>query len=279
MRIIDTKAQMKEQVRLLKQEGQTIGFVPTMGYLHSGHVSLIERARQENDKVIVSIFVNPLQFGPQEDFEKYPRDFEADAEKCRAAGVDIIFCPKAQEMYPQRPLAYVDIEALGDGLCGAKRSGHFRGVCTVVAKLFHIVSADRAYFGQKDFQQLAILRQMALDLDFETEIIACPIVRGEDNLALSSRNKYLSAEQRQSALLLSKSLSLAAKAVLGGEKNSEKLIKLIDDILQRDPLIQIDYIEVVDGQSLQAAPEIIPGCVIAVAAFVGTTRLIDNIEL
>lgn len=259
-----------------KQQGLSIGFVPTMGYLHDGHRSLIEKAGRENDRVVVSIFVNPIQFGPNEDFAKYPRDIDRDMETCGKAGADFVFTPEAPEMYPSRNLAHVDIEELGDGLCGAKRPGHFRGVCTVVAKLFNIIMPDRAYFGEKDAQQLAIIRRMSQDLNFKTEIVSCPIIREPDGLAMSSRNLYLSSEERTAALIISKSLSLAQNALFNGEKDAGAIKSIIVGEVSREPLAHIDYVDVIDAFTLKTIDRIQGSVLVAVAVYVGRTRLIDN---
>ena len=234
-----------------KRQGLSIGFVPTMGFLHAGHSSLIEKARKENDRIVVSIFVNPIQFGPNEDFEKYPRNMDHDLEICRRAGADLVFAPEVQEMYPSENLAYVDIEVLGDGLCGAKRPNHFRGVCTIVTKLFHIIIPDRAYFGEKDAQQLVIITRMTQDLNFNIEIVPCPIVREPDGLAMSSRNAYLAPEERTAALNISRSLALAHRLLLQGERDAAAIRQIIVDEISREPLAQIDYVDVVDAYMLK----------------------------
>ena len=276
MLLSTTKRETRDTVKEWIRKGLTIGFVPTMGYLHPGHRSLIEKARRENDKVVVSIFVNPIQFGPNEDFEKYPRDMEADTEMCRAAKVDLIFAPAVSEMYKTPNLSYVDIEKLGDGLCGAKRPGHFRGVCTVVSKLFNLVTPDRAYFGEKDFQQLAIIKRMVSDLEFDVEIIPCPIIREEDGLAISSRNAYLSPAERTAALVVSQSLSRAREAIGRGERGASVIKALVMNELLQEPLARVDYVEVVDAAELSPVAEIGGSVVVAVAVFIGKTRLIDN---
>ncbi len=276
MLLSTTKRETRDTVKKWIRKGLTIGFVPTMGYLHPGHRSLIEKARRENDKVVVSIFVNPIQFGPNEDFEKYPRDMEADTEMCREAKVDLIFAPAVSEMYKTPNLSYVDIEKLGDGLCGAKRAGHFRGVCTVVSKLFNLVTPDRAYFGEKDFQQLAIIKRMVSDLEFDVEIIPCPIIREEDGLAISSRNAYLSPAERRAALVVSQSLSRAREAIGRGERDVSAIKALVMNELLQEPLARVDYVEVVDAAELSPVAEIGGSVVVAVAVFIGKTRLIDN---
>jgi len=259
-----------------KKRGFSVGLVPTMGYLHPGHISLIERARKENDMVVVSIFVNPIQFGPNEDLDKYPRDMPHDREVCEKAGAELIFAPEPSEMYPSENLVFVDIKELGNGLCGAKRPGHFRGVCTVVSKLFNIVLPDRAYFGEKDAQQLAIIRRMVKDLNFGTEIVSCPIVREPDGLAMSSRNLYLSHEERKAALSLSRSLSAAKELMRKGEKDAVKIREAIVAGISAEPLVKIDYAEIVDSADLSPVEKIEKPVLAAAAVYFGKTRLIDN---
>jgi pantoate--beta-alanine ligase len=276
MLIANTIKEVREVTSSWRKQELSIGLVPTMGFIHDGHKSLMERARIENEKVVVSIFVNPLQFGPAEDYEKYPRDLEHDKKVCKEAGIDLIFVPTVSEMYPSRNFAYVDIEELGNGLCGAKRPGHFRGVCTVVSKLFNIVLPDRAYFGEKDAQQLAIIKRMVKDLNFDIDIVACPTVREPDGLAMSSRNSYLSSEERKAALTISKSLKLAKAALSGNEKNADSIKKIVCDELSRERLIRIDYVDIVNPDTLEPITQIDGPVLVAVAAFVGRTRLIDN---
>lgn len=276
MILLETKKETKDIVKEWISKGMTIGFVPTMGYLHKGHRSLIEKARRENDKVIVSIFVNPIQFGPNEDYEKYPRDMEADIEMCIAANVDLIFAPSVSEMYKSSNLAYVDIEELGEVLCGAKRAGHFHGVCTVVSKLFNIINPHKAYFGEKDYQQLMIIKRMVYDLDFDVEIVSCPIIREEDGLAISSRNAYLSPEERKSALVVPQSLSRAREAIRCGEKDADMVKNIIIKELLQEPLANIDYVELVDTDKLRPVAQISESVIVAIAVYIGKTRLIDN---
>jgi len=259
-----------------KKRGFSVGLVPTMGYLHPGHISLIERARKENDMVVVSIFVNPIQFGPNEDLDTYPRDMAHDREVCEKAGAELIFAPQPLEMYPSENFAFVDIKELGDGLCGAKRPGHFRGVCTVVSKLFNIVLPNRAYFGEKDAQQLAIIRRMVKDLNIGTEIVSCPIVREADGLAMSSRNLYLSPEERKGALSISRSLSAAKELMRKGEKDAVKIRETIVAGISAEPLAKIDYAEIVDSADLRPVQRIEKPVLAAVAVYIGKTRLIDN---
>jgi len=266
----------REVIGNWKKRGFSVGLVPTMGYLHPGHISLIERARKENDMVVVSIFVNPIQFGPNEDLDKYPRDMAHDREVCEKAGAELIFAPEPSEMYPSENLVFVDIKELGNGLCGAKRPGHFRGVCTVVSKLFNIVLPDRAYFGEKDAQQLAIIRRMVKDLNFGTEIVSCPIVREPDGLAMSSRNLYLSPEERKAALSLSRSLSAAKELMRKGEKDAVKIREAIVAGISAEPLVKIDYAEIVDSADLSPVEKIEKPVLAAAAVYFGKTRLIDN---
>ncbi|MGD9666940.1 MAG: pantoate--beta-alanine ligase [Synergistaceae bacterium] len=276
MIISDSVQEVRKVTANWKKRGFSVGLVPTMGYLHPGHISLIERARKENDMVVVSIFVNPIQFGPNEDLDKYPRDMAHDREVCEKAGAELIFAPQPYEMYPCENLAFVDIKGLGDGLCGAKRPGHFRGVCTVVSKLFNIVLPDRAYFGEKDAQQLAIIRRMVNDLNFGTMIVSCPIVRESDGLAMSSRNLYLSPEERKAALSISRSLSAAKELMRKGEKNAVKIREMIVAGISAEPLARIDYAEIVDSADLRPVEKIDKPVLAAVAVYFGKTRLIDN---
>ncbi|MCM1158497.1 MAG: pantoate--beta-alanine ligase [Bacteroidales bacterium] len=276
MKISGSVEETRNQVKEWKEQGLSVALVPTMGYLHEGHKSLIERAGRENDKVVVSIFVNPMQFGPNEDLEAYPRDLERDSKICQEAGVDWIFHPEEEEMYGPDFCAYVDMHTLPEKLCGASRPVHFRGVQTVVSKLFHIIPAHRAYFGQKDAQQLAIIRRMVTDLNFDIEIIGCPIIREEDGLAKSSRNTYLSAEERKQAVILNQSLEKAMQAINGGEKDAAKIKQTIVDALNTCPLAKIDYVEVVSFDTIQPIERIEGAVLIAIAVYIGTTRLIDN---
>ena len=276
MKISGKIDEVRAQVKEWKKQGMSVALVPTMGYLHEGHKSLMERARKENDKVVVSIFVNPMQFGPNEDLESYPRDLERDSKICEAAGVDLIFHPEVEEMYGPDFCAYVDMHTLPEKLCGASRPVHFRGVQTVVSKLFHIIPADRAYFGQKDAQQLAIIRRMVMDLNFDIEIIGCPIIREEDGLAKSSRNTYLSEEERKQAVILNRSLEAAMDAINAGEKDAAKVKQIIIDKLHTCPLAKIDYVEVVSFDTIQPIEKVEGAVLIAIAVYIGTTRLIDN---
>lgn len=268
--------EVREQVKKWKKEGFTIGFVPTMGYLHEGHQSLIAKAVEENDKVVVSIFVNPMQFGPKEDLASYPRDLEKDSALCETTGANLIFHPEPEEMYTDGFCSYVDMSVLTEELCGLSRPVHFRGVCTVVSKLFHIVTPDRAYFGQKDAQQLAIIKRMVQDLNMDIEIVGCPVVREEDGLAKSSRNTYLNPEERQAALILSKSIKLGQTLVEGGETNCAKIIAAMKDLIENEPLAKIDYIKIVDALTMQQIDTIDRPILCAIAVYIGKTRLIDN---
>ncbi len=275
MKIVKTIAEVRAAVKAWKKEGLSVGLVPTMGFLHEGHKSLIVRAAAENDRVVVSDFVNPTQFGPNEDFESYPRDINADAKLCEEAGASLIFNPEPEEMYVD-PLCFVDMDKITKVLCGKTRPIHFKGVCTVVSKLFNIVAPDRAYFGQKDAQQLCVIRKMVKDLNFDIEIIGCPIIREEDGLAKSSRNTYLSAEERKAALCLSRSLKLGKELIDGGEKDAIKVVSAIKAEIEKEPLARIDYVEMVDLNSLESVSEVKAPILTAMAVYIGKTRLIDN---
>lgn len=275
MRVVSTVKEVREQVKQWKKEGLTVGFVPTMGYLHEGHGSLITKAG-ENDKVVVSIFVNPMQFGPTEDLESYPRDLEKDTAFCESLGADLIFHPEPSEMYHKGFSSYVDMTVLTEELCGLSRPVHFRGVCTVVCKLFHIVAPDRAYFGQKDAQQLAIIKHMVEDLDMDIEVVGCPIVREEDGLAKSSRNTYLSTEERKAALVLSKSIGLGKQMIEAGETDCHKILDAMKEMIEAEPLAKIDYVKAVDGLTMQPVDKVGNDTLFAMAVFIGKTRLIDN---
>lgn len=276
MKVVKTIKEVRDAVKEWKARGLSVGFVPTMGYLHEGHESLINKAVKNNDRVVVSIFVNPMQFGPTEDLDKYPRDLERDSKLCERAGANLIFHPEKEEMYFDDFSSYVDINGLSDELCGKSRPVHFRGVCTVVTKLFNIVNPDRAYFGEKDAQQLAIIRRFVRDLNIDVEIIGCPIIREEDGLAKSSRNTYLSKEERQAALILSQSLNLAKDAIASGERDSKVIIDLISKNIEKEPLAKIDYVEVVDSLSMEPVERIEKSVLVAIAVYIGKTRLIDN---
>lgn len=275
MKIVSTIEEVRAQVKEWKKEGKTIGFVPTMGYLHEGHMSLIDAAG-ENDKVVVSIFVNPMQFGPTEDLESYPRDLEHDAKLCEEHGVDLIFHPTPEEMYGDQFYSYVDMDVLTKELCGLSRPVHFRGVCTVVTKLFNIVTPDRAYFGQKDAQQLAVIKRMVKDLNMPLTITGCPIIREEDGLAKSSRNTYLSIEERKAALVLSRSIFLGKEMVEKGERDCKRILAAMTAEIEKEPLAKIDYVKIVDLDTMQQVEKIDRGILAAIAVYIGKTRLIDN---
>ena len=276
MNVVSTVDEVRTQVKAWREEGLSVGLVPTMGYLHEGHKSLIDKAVEQNDRVVVSVFVNPIQFGPTEDLATYPRDLEHDAALCENAGASLIFHPEPENMYFDDFCTYIDMDNLTKGLCGKTRPTHFRGVCTVVGKLFNIVKPDRAYFGQKDAQQLAVIRRMVRDLNFDLEIVGCPIIREEDGLAKSSRNTYLSPEERKAAVILHKGLTRGEEMVRAGEKNAEAVKKAIRDIIESEPLAKIDYVEIVDFASIQEKEEIEGSILAAVAVYIGKTRLIDN---
>lgn len=275
MKIVGTVKEVREQVKEWKKQGLSVGFVPTMGYLHEGHKSLMDAARKDNDKVVVSIFVNPMQFGPTEDLATYPRDLDHDAALCESAGVDLIFHPEAEEMYEKDFCSFVDMTGLTEGLCGKTRPIHFRGVCTVVNKLFNIVTPDHAYFGQKDGQQLAVIKRMVRDLNMDIEIVGCPIVREEDGLAKSSRNTYLSSEERKAALILSKTVALG-KELAKTEKDANKVVEAMKKNIETEPLAKIDYVEAVDALSMAPVEKLEGTCMLAMAVYIGKTRLIDN---
>lgn len=275
MKIVGTVKEVREQVKEWKKQGLSVGFVPTMGYLHEGHKSLMDAARKGNDKVVVSIFVNPMQFGPTEDLATYPRDLDHDAALCESAGVDLIFHPEAEEMYEKDFCSFVDMTGLTEGLCGKTRPIHFRGVCTVVNKLFNIVTPDHAYFGQKDGQQLAVIKRMVRDLNMDIEIVGCPIVREEDGLAKSSRNTYLSPEERKAARILSKTVALG-KELAKTEKDANKVVEAMKKNIETEPLAKIDYVEAVDALSMAPVEKLEGTCMLAMAVYIGKTRLIDN---
>lgn len=280
MRVVKAKDELKQIIVEYKKQGKRIGFVPTMGYLHEGHLSLVSKAKEIADIVVMSIFVNPIQFGPNEDFDKYPRDFARDEKLAESAGVDIIFYPSVAEMYNDSFQTYVDVEGVSKNLCGAKREGHFRGVSTVVLKLFNIVKPDAAVFGIKDAQQVRVIEKMTEDLDVDVEIVRGEIVREKDGLALSSRNKYLSETERQEALCLRQTLLFVKSIVLAGERNTQKIKEKVLDFLKNNNYSpKIDYIELVDFATMKKL-EILEGDVLAAVAFyIGKTRLIDNILL
>jgi len=275
MVVVKNIDEMKKICRELRKE-KTIGFVPTMGYLHEGHLSLVRRSKKENDITVVSIFVNPTQFGPNEDYNSYPRNLNRDASLLEKEDVDYVFVPEIEQMYPKDYSTYINEESLSRHLCGRSRPGHFRGVCTVVTKLFNIVKPNRAYFGQKDAQQFRVIRRMVRDLNMDVEVIECPIVREPDGLAMSSRNIYLSTEERNQALALNRSLKIAENLYRSGEKNTERMKEKIVQYLSSFDKIKIDYVEIVSEETLEPVEKIEGKVVVAIAAWVGKARLIDN---
>lgn len=277
MKLIDSISRMATLVKILKKEGKSIGFVPTMGYLHEGHMSLVKAAKKHTDVVVLSIFVNPLQFGPKEDFKKYPRDIKRDEALAGDAGVDIMFCPSVSEIYPEGYATYVNVENFTDKLCGVSRPEHFKGVATVIAKLFNIVKPDMAYFGQKDAQQVIVIKKMSRDLNMDIEIKAMPIIRETDGLAMSSRNIYLSEAERREALVLNRSLEKASALAAAGERDSVKIVKAMKELISQKPMVKIDYVSIVNTKDLKDIPAISGEALVAIAAFVGSTRLIDNV--
>ena len=276
MQIIRTVAELRTWSRASGQAGKSVGLVPTMGALHEGHLSLVRAAKASCGAVAASIFVNPTQFGPNEDFAKYPRTFEADCKLLEAEGVDVVFAPTPEEMYPAGAVTFVEVAGLSDRLDGASRPGHFRGVATVVAKLFVAAEPDRAFFGQKDAAQVAVLRRMTADLGLPVELVVCPIVREPDGLAMSSRNRYLSPEERRQALMLSRALQAAQRAAKAGERKTTALIETAWQVFLTEPSVRIDYIAAVDWATLEPVEEASSEMLFAVAAYVGKTRLIDN---
>ena len=279
MKICKTIEEMRSASRDTRREGKRFGFVPTMGALHEGHLSLVRAATAKSDVVAVSIFVNPLQFGPTEDLAKYPRSFERDRELLENEAVDIVFAPQPEEMYPKGGVTYVTVEGLSEKLCGRSRPGHFRGVATVVAKLFHIVEPDLAFFGQKDAAQATIIRRMVRDLNLPVEIVVCPIIRESDGLAMSSRNVYLRPEERKAALVLNRSLTETKNRFDQGERNARKLIAAGKRVMAQESRVRLDYFEIVDPDTLDPVLEVTRSALVAIAALVGNTRLIDNILL
>ena len=276
MQIVSTVEEVRKQVKKWREEGLSVGLVPTMGYLHEGHKSLIDKAVEQNDRVVVSVFVNPIQFGPNEDLATYPRDLERDAALCENAGANLIFHPEPENMYESDFCSFIDMDGLTKGLCGKTRPTHFRGVCTVVGKLFNIVEPDRAYFGQKDAQQLAVIRRMVRDLNFDLEVIGCPIIREDDGLAKSSRNTYLSKEERKAAVILHKGLLRCEELVKAGEKSAATVKQAITEIIESEPLAKIDYVEIVNFDNIETIETIDGSILAAVAVYIGKTRLIDN---
>ena len=276
IQVVHEITKVREIVGQWRREGYTVGLVPTMGFLHAGHKSLIDRAVSDNGRVVVSVFVNPIQFGPNEDLARYPRDLEADTRLCQESGAHLIFNPTPEEMYADGFCSFVDMNGPTSELCGKSRPGHFRGVCTVVNKFFNIVRPDRAYFGQKDAQQLAVIRRMVTDLNIPVEIVPCPIVREKDGLALSSRNTYLSTEERQAALELSKAVRLGQQLVVDGQRDAYKVVETMKRCIEAEPLAKIDYVEAVDFRSIQKIDTIRHEVLFAMAVYIGKTRLIDN---
>lgn len=276
MQISTTIKEVRTQIKDWKKQGYTIGFVPTMGYLHEGHASLMKKAKEQCDKVVASIFVNPMQFGVNEDLDSYPRDLQADAKLCDSIGVDLIFHPDVEEMYDSGFCSFVDMNGLTKELCGKSRPIHFRGVCTVVCKLFNIVTPDKAFFGQKDAQQLAVIRRMVKDLNMDIEIVGCPIIREEDGLAKSSRNTYLNADERRAALILSQTIRLGEQMVKDGERDAQKLTAAMKENISKEPLAKIDYVDAVSMDTIEKTDGLKGTILVAMAVYIGKTRLIDN---
>ena len=279
MIIAKTVSEVREQVKTWKREGLTIGLAPTMGYLHEGHASLVRAADAQCDRVVASVFVNPTQFGPGEDLASYPRDFDHDCALLKECGADMVFHPEPEDMYAPDFCTWVDMDVLNEELCGKSRPIHFRGVCTVVTKLLNIAAPDKAFFGQKDAQQLAVIKRMVRDLNMDVEIVGCPIVREEDGLARSSRNTYLSAEERKAALILSRTIALGQKLVQEGEKDANALVEAMKRNIESEPLARIDYVEAVDGINMQPVDKLEGSVLVAMAVYIGKTRLIDNFIL
>lgn len=277
--VVGSIAALRRALEPVRRAGETIGLVPTMGALHAGHLRLIERARGDCDRVVVTLFVNKLQFNQAEDFNSYPRTLEDDLEKCSAAGVDWLFAPSHQEMYPREPVAFVEVEQLTEGLCGAFRPGHFRGVTTVCTKLFQIAGADRAYFGEKDFQQLAVIRRMVQDLNFPLEIVGVPTVREPDGVALSSRNARLNPDQRRAAVVLSRAMAAAVETLRSGVAEANALREAALAVLKAEPLARTEYVEIVDPETLEGLARVEAEARIVLAVWMGDVRLIDNAPL
>lgn len=279
MRILKSPDEMHAACAQLKREGRHIGFVPTMGALHEGHLSLLRAARKQSDVVAASIFVNPLQFGPTEDLDRYPRPFERDKELLAGEGCELLFAPESKEMYPEGAVTYVEVAGLSDRLDGRSRPGHFRGVTTVVSKLFHIVEPDTAFFGQKDAAQVAVLRRMVADLNLPVRLVVCPIVRETDGLAMSSRNAYLSPAERKQALVLHRTLMRVHTLADRGERDAAMLLAAGKEVIAEEPGARLDYLEIVNWDTLEPVEDISGGALVAVAAWIGSTRLIDNVVL
>ncbi len=279
MEVVEKVDELRKKVRKARKKGQRVGFVPTMGFFHPGHLALMKRARKECNVVVVSLFVNPTQFGPNEDYASYPRDFERDCRLARGVGADYLFHPSVEEIYPEPQLSWVEVEKVTQGLCGQFRPGHFRGVATVVAKLFNLVQPDVAYFGEKDYQQLQVIKRLVKDLNFPIEVVGVPTVREKDGLAMSSRNTYLLPSERQAALRLSQALKLAQVLYEGGERKASVIKERLKDFLKEEPLLKWDYIEVREPETLGEIEIIESQALVALAARVGKTRLIDNVVL
>ncbi len=277
MEIFNKVADVKEYVKAKKAQGKSIGLVPTMGALHEGHLSLMKGARRECDVVIASIFVNPTQFGPGEDYDEYPRILERDADLAEGVGVDAIFAPSADEMYPHGYSTYVTVEGITEKLCGKARPGHFRGVTTVVSKLFNIVRPDKAYFGQKDAQQFAVIKRMVEDLNMDIEVVPMPIIREADGVAKSSRNSYLNPQERNAAPILHRALMLADEMIEAGQRDAAKIIEAMEELIKGEPLASIDYVSIVDGDTLEDLHALKGKVLVALAVKIGPARLIDNI--
>ena len=276
MKLVSTRAEMQDRADDWRRDGRKIALVPTMGFLHEGHLSLLREGRRRSDVLVLSLFVNPTQFGPNEDLARYPRDLEGDLAKARACGVDFVFAPTPDEMYPPGYQTYVDVRALSQGLCGDRRPGHFAGVASVVAKLFHLVRPHVAIFGEKDYQQLAVIRRMVRDLDLGVEVVGMPIVRESDGLAMSSRNAYLSPDERQQALSLSRSLRRAEELVRDGVRQVKRICDAVRAVISEAPSARIDYVELRDAETLAEIDQIDRAAVLALAVFIGKTRLLDN---
>lgn len=277
MKIAVTINEVRNQIKEWKSQGFTVGLVPTMGYLHEGHGSLIKTSAENCDKTVVSVFLNPTQFAPNEDLQSYPRDFERDKKLCEEMGADLVFHPSVEEMYGENNATFVEILSdMPKQLCGKTRPIHFRGVCTVVSKLFNIVTPDKAFFGEKDAQQLAIIKKMVKDMSYGIEIVGCPIIREADGLAKSSRNTYLNEEERKEAICLYKAVTLGKQLVAKGETNSQNVIDKMKEVINKEPLAKIDYVEIVDGITMSPVENISSGDLVAMAVYIGKTRLIDN---
>ncbi|MGC8784922.1 MAG: pantoate--beta-alanine ligase [Armatimonadota bacterium] len=279
MQVAKTVREVRAWMKLARADGKTVGFVPTMGYFHEGHLNLMRRAKAECDLCVVSLFVNPTQFGPSEDFQRYPRDFARDAAMAESVGVDLLFAPEVEEMYPQGYQTYVDVLEVTRRLEGAARPGHFRGVATVCTKLFNIVQADRAYFGKKDYQQLKVIQRMVHDLNIPIEIVPCETVREPDGLAMSSRNVYLKPDERRAASVLYRALCAGRDAILAGERDGKKVKKLVEKVIATEPLVKPEYVDVADAESLEPLTTLKGEVLISLAAHVGVARLIDNITI